>query len=80
MPHLYTSHPEHKDKIQEKNGKATDKEAGKKTNEKETTAPLSPQYSPSYDFPDRLSHHYQMEKDRNERFQFLNEKYNLDLK
>ena len=38
----------------------------------------SPQHSPSYDFPDRLPHHYKMEKDRNERLEFLNDKYNLD--
>ena len=35
------------------------------------------QDSPSYDFPDRLSHHYKMEKDRNERLEFLDDKYNL---
>ena len=40
--------------------------------------PQSLQYSPSYDFPDRLSHHYKMEKDRNERLGFLNKKYNID--
>ena len=40
--------------------------------------PPSPQYSPSYDFPGRLSHHYKMEKDRSERLEFLNEKCNLD--
>ena len=27
--------------------------------------PPSPKYSPSYDFPDRPSHHYKMEKERN---------------
>ena len=34
--------------------------------------------TPSYDFPDGLPHHYKMEKDRNERLGFLNDKYNLD--
>ena len=37
-----------------------------------------PKYSPFYDFPDRLSHNYKTEKDRNERLEFLNDKYNLD--
>ena len=45
---------------------------------KRTYYPLSPQYPPSHDFPDRLSHHYKTEKDRKERSEFLNEKYNLD--
>ena len=40
--------------------------------------PPSPKYSPSYDFPDSLSHHYKMEKDRRERLEFLNDKYDLD--
>ena len=40
--------------------------------------PPSPQYFPSYSFPDRLSHHYKMEKDRNAGLEFLNDKYNLD--
>ena len=38
----------------------------------------SPQYSPSYDILDRLSQHYKTEKDRKERLEFLNDKYNLD--
>ena len=39
--------------------------------------PTSWQYSPSYDSPDILSNYYKMEKDRNERLEFLNDKYNL---
>ena len=42
--------------------------------------PSSPKYFSLYDFPDRLLQdgHYKMEKDRNERLEFLNNKYNLD--
>ena len=40
--------------------------------------PSSPQYSPSYDFPDRLPHHYRTEEERKERLEFFNDKYNLD--
>ena len=40
--------------------------------------PPSPQYSPPYDFPDRLSHHYKTKEERKERLEFLNDKYNLD--
>ena len=38
----------------------------------------SPQYSPAYDILDRFSQHYKSEKDRKERLEFLNDKYNLD--
>ena len=40
--------------------------------------PQSPQYSPSYDTPDRFSEHYKTEEDRKERLKFLNYKCNLD--
>ena len=40
--------------------------------------PPSPHYSPSYDLLDRFSQHYKTEKDRKERLEFLNDKYNLD--
>ena len=40
--------------------------------------PQSPQYSPSYDIPDKFSQHYKTEEDRKERLEFLNDKYNLD--
>ena len=36
--------------------------------------PQSPQYSPSHDFPDRLSHHYKTEEDKKETLEFLNDK------
>ena len=39
--------------------------------------PQHPQYSPSYDFPDRLSCYYKTEEYRKERIEFLNDKYNL---
>ena len=57
---------------------AIDKGYGKEDKLEGNYYPSSPKYSPSYEFPDRLSHHYKMEKDRNERLEFLNEKYNLD--
>ena len=40
--------------------------------------PQSPQYSPSYDIPDRFSQHYKTEEDKKGRLEFLNDKYNLD--
>ena len=39
--------------------------------------PPSPQYSPLYGIPDRLSQQYKTEKDRKERLEFLNDQYNL---
>ena len=56
-----------------------DRQGTKKEDQlKRTYCPPSPQYSPSYDFPDRLSHHNKMEKHRKERLEFLNDKHNLD--
>ena len=40
--------------------------------------PQSPQYSPSYDIPDRFFQQYKLEKEWNERMEHLNDKYNLD--
>ena len=66
-----------KQKIQKKTQPVTDKEIGRKTSQKETTT-HKPKVLPIQYFSDRLSHHYKMEKDRNERLEFLNDKYNLD--
>ena len=40
--------------------------------------PQSPQYSTSYDILDRFSEYYKTEEGREERLEFLNDKYNLD--
>ena len=65
-----------KDSEEDWNG---DRERNRKEDQLERNYyPPSPQYSPSCDFPDRLSHHYKLEKDRNVRLEFLNEKFNLD--
>ena len=45
---------------------------------KETIIPKSPQYSSSYDIPDRFSEQYKTEEGRKERLEFLKDKYNLD--
>ena len=56
-----------------------DRQKAKKEDQlKSNYYPPSPQYSPSYDFPDGLSQHYKTEEERKERLEFLKDKYNLD--
>ena len=78
MPHMYAIHPTRKAEDSEEDLNDNRQRNRKEDQSKRNYYPPSLQYSPSYDFPDGLSHHYKMENDRNERLESLNDKYNLD--
>ena len=78
MPHLHTIQPTHKTEDTEEHWNSERQGNRKEDQSERNFYPTSPQYCPSYDFPDRLSHPYKMEKDRNERLEFLNYIHNLD--
>ena len=67
LPHLHKTHPNPKAECSD----------DKQDNLQRNYYPQIPQYSPSYDIPDRFSQQLKLEREWNERMEQLNDKFNL---